>query len=39
MNDTASLEIRVLSDQVDAANRRLDNLEKKGARAERAPTG
>ena len=39
MNDTASLEIRVLSDQVDAANRRLDNLEKKGARAERATDG
>lgn len=39
MSDTASLEIRVLSDQVDAANRRLDNLEKKGARAERATDG
>lgn len=39
MNDTASLEIRVLSDQVDVANRRLDNLEKKGARAERATDG
>lgn len=39
MNDTASLEIRVLSDQVDQANRRLDNLEKKGARAERATDG
>jgi len=39
MNDTASLEIRVLSDQVDAANRRLDNLEKKGACAERATDG
>lgn len=39
MNDTASLEIRVLSDQVDQANRRLDNLEKKGSRAERATDG
>lgn len=39
MNDIASLEIRVLSDQVEAANRRLDNLEKKGARAERATDG
>lgn len=39
MNDTASLEIRVLSDQVESANRRLDNLEKKGARAERATDG
>lgn len=39
MNDTASLEIRVLSDQVDAANRRLDNLEKKGTSAERATDG
>jgi hypothetical protein len=39
MNDTASLEIRVLSDQVEQANRRLDNLEKKGSRAERATDG
>lgn len=39
MNDIASLEIRVLSDQVEAANWRLDNLEKKGARAERATDG
>lgn len=39
MNDVASLEIRVLSDQIEAANRRLDNLEKKGARAERATDG
>lgn len=39
MNDIASLEIRVLSDQVEVANRRLDNLEKKGARAERATDG
>lgn len=39
MSDIASLEVRVLSDQVDVANRRLDNLEKKGARAERATNG
>lgn len=39
MNDTASLEIRVSSDQVKVANRRLDDLEKKGARAERATDG
>jgi len=39
MNDTASLEIRVLSDQVDAANRRLSNLERQGARTERATDG
>jgi len=39
MNDTASLEIRVLSDQVDQANRRLDNLEKRGKGAERATDG
>lgn len=39
MSDTASLEIRVLSDQVEQANRRLDNLEKKGSRAERATDG
>lgn len=39
MNDVASLEIRVLSDQIETANRRLDNLEKKGARAERATDG
>lgn len=39
MNDTASLEIRVLSDQVESANQRLDNLEKKGALAQRATDG
>lgn len=39
MSDTASLEIRVLSDQVEAANRRLDGLEKRGRGAERATGG
>lgn len=39
MSETASLEIRVLSTQVDQANRRLDDLEKKGAKAERATDG
>lgn len=39
MSDTASLEIRVLSDQVEQANRRLDGLEKKGKKAERATDG
>lgn len=39
MSDTASLEIRVLSDQVEQANRRLDGLEKRGKKAERATDG
>lgn len=39
MSDSASLEIKVLSTSVDEANRRLDNLEKKGKDATRATDG
>lgn len=39
MNDTASLEIRVLSDQVQQAIRRLDDLEASGKKAARATDG
>lgn len=39
MNEVSHLEIKVLSDSVERANRRLDSLEKKGARAERATDG
>jgi len=39
MIDTTSLEIRILSDQVEAANRRLEVLERRGRGAERATEG
>lgn len=39
MNDTASLEIRILSDQVQQATRRLDDLEASGKKAARATDG
>lgn len=39
MSDVAELQIKIHSEQINTANKRLDDLEKKGGKAERATDG